>query len=379
MKIETFEMERMQSTWENVVDYDLSESGVFPVTLRELVEMGFDLDWALDTPLSYSQSNGTPELKEAIALMYPGATPENIEVTNGTSEANYLVPLSRLRDGDRFALEVPNYMQLWGVPRSIGADVDKFHLRPEDGWEPDFDELEQAITPATRMVYVSNPNNPTGAVLSTEAMEKIVERCEEVDAYLMADEVYLGAEIHRERTRSFWGMSDKVIVTSGLSKAFGIPGVRIGWIVGPEELVYDCWTQHDSLTICPNKLSDAIARTAVKEENRERLYTRGRRLLQENLAIISEWVDGLGEGFSLSSPDAGAMAFIKYPGDTPSVDLCKRVRKNQSTLIVPGAYLGMEGYIRIWFGAKADYLRAGLERIQTELREALLLAEAGAS
>jgi aspartate/methionine/tyrosine aminotransferase len=155
--------------------------------------------------------------------------------------------------------------------------------------------------------------------------------------------------------------------------------VRIGWIVGPEELVYDCWTQHDSLTICPNKLSDAIARTAVKEENRERLYTRGRRLLQENLAIISEWVDGLGEGFSLSSPDAGAMAFIKYPGDTPSVDLCKRVRKNQSTLIVPGAYLGMEGYIRIWFGAKADYLRAGLERIQTELREALLLAEAGAS
>jgi aspartate/methionine/tyrosine aminotransferase len=354
MKIETFEMERMQSTWENVVDYDLSESGVFPVTLRELVEMGFDLDWALDTPLSYSQSNGTPELKEAIARMYPGATPENIEVTNGTSEANFLVPLSRLRDGDRFALEVPNYMQLWGVPRSIGADVDKFHLRPEDGWEPDFDELERAITPATRMVYVSNPNNPTGAVLSTESMERIVERCEEVDAYLMADEVYLGAEIHRERTRSFWGMSEKVIVTSGLSKAFGIPGVRIGWIVGPEELVYDCWTQHDS-------------------------YTRGRELLQENLVIISEWVEGLGEGFSLSPPDAGAMAFIKFPGDTPSVDLCKRIRKNQSTLIVPGAYLGMEGYIRIWFGARADYLRAGLGRIETELRQALQLAAAGAT
>ncbi|MGB3564440.1 MAG: aminotransferase class I/II-fold pyridoxal phosphate-dependent enzyme, partial [Thermoanaerobaculia bacterium] len=179
MKIETFEMERMQSTWENVVDYDLSESGVFPVTLRELVEMGFDLDWALDTPLSYSQSNGTPELKEAIALMYPGAAAENIEVTNGTSEANFLVPMTQLREGDRFALEVPNYMQLWGVPRSFGAEIDKFHLRPEAGWEPDFDELEQAITPATKMVYISNPNNPTGAVLSTEAMEKIVQRCEE--------------------------------------------------------------------------------------------------------------------------------------------------------------------------------------------------------
>jgi aspartate/methionine/tyrosine aminotransferase len=379
MKIETFEMERMQSTWENVVDYDLSESGVFPVTLRELTEMGFDLDWALDTPLSYSQSNGTPELKQAIASMYPGATPENIEVTNGTSEANFLVPLTQLEEGDRFALEVPNYMQLWGVPRSFGAEIDKFHLRPEAGWEPDIDELERAVTPATKMVYVSNPNNPTGAVLSTAAMERIVERCEEVDAYLLADEVYLGAEIHRERTQSFWGMSDKVIVTSGLSKAFGIPGVRIGWIVGPEELIYECWTQHDSLTICPNKLSDAIARTAVEEKNRERLYSRGRQLLQENLAIISEWVEGLGEGFSLSAPDAGAMAFIKYPGDTPSIDLCKRIRKNQSTLIVPGKYLGLEGYIRIWFGAKADYLRAGLERIETELRQVLQPAAAGAS
>jgi aspartate/methionine/tyrosine aminotransferase len=379
MKIETFEMERMQSTWENVVDYDLSESGVFPVTLRELVDMGFDLDWALDTPLSYSQSNGTPELKNAIAQMYPGATADNIEVTNGTSEANYLVPLSQLRAGDRFALEVPNYMQLLGVPRSFGAEIDKFHLRPEAGWEPDFDELEQTITPATKMVYVSNPNNPTGRVLSVEAMERIVQRCEEVDAYLLADEVYLGAEIHRERTRSFWGMSDKVIVTSGLSKAFGIPGVRIGWIVGSAELVYECWTQHDSLTICPNKLSDAIARTAVEENNRERLYTRGRQLLQENLAIISDWVEGLGGGFLLSPPDAGAMAFIKYPGDVPSVDLCKRIRMNQSTLIVPGAYLGMEGYIRIWFGARRDYLEKGLERIGVELRQALNLAEIGAS
>ncbi|MGB6000509.1 MAG: aminotransferase, partial [Thermoanaerobaculia bacterium] len=140
-----------------------------------------------------------------------------------------------------------------------------------------------------------------------------------------------------------------------------------------------CWTQHDSLTICPNKLSDAIARTAVEAKNRERLYTRGRQLLQENLAIISEWVEGLGEGFLLSPPDAGAMAFIKYPGDIPSAELCKRIRKNRSTLIVPGAYLGMEGYIRIWFGARADYLRAGLERIETELRLALLPAKAGAS
>ncbi len=367
MKIEVFEMERMQSTWENVVEYDLSESGVLPVSLGELVEMGFDLDWALSTPLTYSQGNGTPELREALTKLYPGAGIDDIEVTNGTSEANFMVSLSLLKEADEFALEVPNYMQLWGVPRSLGAKVNKFHLRQDNDWEPDWEEFEQAVNPRTRLVYLSNPNNPTGSVLSRQAMERIVARCEEMEAYLIADEVYLGAEIHRERTPSFWGMSDRVIVTSGLSKAYGIPGVRIGWIVGPPEIVQECWTQHDSLTICPNKLSDAIARIAVEEENREALYSRGRALLQENLKITEDWVSGLGEGFSFRAPEAGAICFMRYPGDYPSVELCERIRDRQSTLIVPGSQLGMEGFLRIWLGARPEYLKEGLRRVQIEL------------
>src|SRR5919206_1055399 len=99
MRIETFEMERMQSTWENIVDYDMSESGVRPLTMRELVEMGFDLDAFLDQPLGYSQSNGTIALRERIAALYDGAHVEGIEVTNGTSEANYLIALSLIRAG----------------------------------------------------------------------------------------------------------------------------------------------------------------------------------------------------------------------------------------------------------------------------------------
>jgi len=367
MKIEVFEMERMQSTWENVVEYDLSESGVLPVSLGELVEMGFDLDWALHTPLTYSQGNGTPELREALARLYPGAGIDDIEVTNGTSEANFIVSLSLLNEGDEFALEVPNYMQLWGVPRSFGAKVNKFHLRQDNDWEPDWEEFEAAVNPRTRLVYMSNPNNPTGSVLSRQAMERIVARCEEMKAYLIADEVYLGAEIHRQRTPSFWGMSDRVIVTSGLSKAYGIPGVRIGWIVGPPEIVQECWTQHDSLTICPNKLSDAIARIAVEEKNREALYNRGRALLQENLKTIEDWVSGLGEGFSFRAPEAGAIFFLRYPGDYPSSELCERIRQRQNTLIVPGSQLGMEGYVRIWLGARPEYLREGLSRVRIEL------------
>jgi aspartate/methionine/tyrosine aminotransferase len=152
--IERFEMERMQSTWENIVDYDMSESGVRPLTLRELVDMGFDLDAFLDQPLGYSQSNGTIELRERLAAIYPGTTVDNIEVTNGTSEANYLIALSQLRPGDEVAMEVPNYMQMPGVARNLGAIVRTFRLREDTGWEPDWDEFERAVTKQTRLLYL---------------------------------------------------------------------------------------------------------------------------------------------------------------------------------------------------------------------------------
>src|SRR6266508_3223313 len=126
MRIETFEMERMQSTWENLVDYDMSESGVRPLTLRGLMAMGFDLESFMDEPLGYSQSNGTIELRERIAALYPGATADHVEVTNGTSEANYIIALSEVRAGDIVAMQVPNYMQMWGVARSVGAEVRTF-------------------------------------------------------------------------------------------------------------------------------------------------------------------------------------------------------------------------------------------------------------
>jgi len=371
MKIEPFEMERMQSTWENLVDYDLSESGILPLTLNDLVAMGLDVDALMDVPLGYSQSNGTPELKELLTKIYPGADHANIEVTNGTSEANYLLALSLIQPGDVFALEMPNYMQLRGLPRSLGAEVKPFRLRFEDDWEIDWDEFDAAVTPGTRIVYLSHPNNPTGKVISHDAMARIVRRCEEMDAWLVSDEVYLGAEIDRERTASFWGMSDRVIVTSGLSKAYGIPGLRIGWIVGPADVVAGCWTQHDYITIGPNKLSDVVARVAVKAENREKLYARTRGILRGNLPLMEAWVAGFGGALEFRPPDAGAIAMVKYHADIPSVELATRVRENRSVLIVPGAHLGLEGFLRIWMGGRPDYLEEGLRRVATELRKAL--------
>lgn len=368
MKIETFEMERMQSTWENLVDYDMSESGVRPLTLRELTAMGFDLESFLDVPLGYSQSNGTIELRERIADIYPGATVDHIEVTNGTSEANYLVALSQVQAGDVVAMQVPNYMQMWGVARSLGADVRTFTLRTERAWEPDWDEFERAVTPHTRLLYLSNPNNPTGSVLPDAAMRRIVDRCEQTGTWLLADEVYLGAEITAPRTRSFWGMRDRVIVTSGLSKAYGIPGVRIGWIVGPKPLVADCWSQHDYITIGPNKMSDRIARIAVETRNREHCYGRTGEILRHNLPIAREWAAAFGDRLQWTPPTAGAIALMKYASDTPSLAIAERVRVNQNTLIVPGTHVGIEGHLRIWLGGREDYLREGLRRIGAELK-----------
>jgi aspartate/methionine/tyrosine aminotransferase len=368
VKLEPFEMERMQSTWENLVELDMSESGVRPVSLREMAEMGLDLDSILAMPLGYSQSNGTIALRENLAAIYPGATADHIEVTNGTSEANYLLALALLREGDEVALEIPNYMQFGGLPRSCGARLRPFHLRMDADWEPDWEEFESAVNPTTRLVYLSNPNNPTGSVLSKEAMRRIVERCDAVGAYLLADEVYLGAEIHCPRTRSFWGMSERVIVTSGLSKAYGIPGVRIGWIVGPREVVAQCWSQHDYITIGPNKISDAVARIAVQAENREKLYARTRAILQHNLPLMREWVASFDGFLTFREPRAGALCLVRYRSTTLSYPLCERIRVNQSVLIVPGVHLGLEGFLRLWLGGKPEFMIEGLRRIGVELR-----------
>jgi len=367
MKIETFEMERMQSTWENVVEYDLSESGVHPVTLNELAQMGLDIEMLLRTPLGYSQSNGTIELREIIASYYPGAAIDHIEVTNGTSEANYIIAQALLNPGDESAFMIPNYMQLYGLGRSFGSAAHCFRLRYDKNWEPDWEEFEYGLTPKTKTVYVTNPNNPTGSVLSREAMQRIIAGIERVGAYLIADEVYQGAELDGKLTPSFWGMSDRVIITSGLSKAYGLPGVRIGWIVGPPELIAECWRRHDYITICPCKLSDYIARTALIPENRIKLNARTKQIIGTNKELYEKWLAELGGFLSYIPPKAGAMAFTRYNASLPSLELAERIRVNQNVLVVPGSQLGMEGFIRINIGMQQERFENALKRVKNEL------------
>jgi aspartate/methionine/tyrosine aminotransferase len=162
-------------------------------------------------------------------------------------------------------------------------------------------------------------------------------------------------------------MSDRVIVTSGLSKAYGIPGIRVGWMVGPRSIVDECWSQHDYLTIGPNKMSDRLARVAVEPQNRERCYTRTRAILMHNLPIAREWIARFGGRLTWREPQAGAIALVRYDADIESVDIAERVRVNRSTLIVPGSHVGLQGYLRIWLGGREEFLREGLRRIGSEL------------
>jgi aspartate/methionine/tyrosine aminotransferase len=242
MQIDKFEMMRMECVYENLVDYNLSESGILPIKLTELLNGEEAQDNFLNQELWYPESNGSPLLRERIAQFYPDCKPSNITVANGGSEVNFLSLWTLLEKGRRLALMLPNYMQAWGLGRAYSEGVDTFHLvlQEENGgkcWALEVDELRQVVTPKTNVILVTNPNNPTGAVLTEDEMEAVVEAARSVNAWIVADEIYRGAEIEGDTSPTFWGRYEKVVVTSGLSKAFALPGLRIGWVVAPEELI----------------------------------------------------------------------------------------------------------------------------------------------
>jgi len=378
MKLEYFEMERMQSTWENLVKYNLSESGVHPVSLRELIPDPRDLEEMLRLELGYGQSNGTIELRKRIAAMHPGASADNVLVTNGSSEANFIATWMLIEPGDEIITMLPNYMQIWGVARGFGAEARPFHLKEERGWAPDLDELDRAVSSKTRLIAVCNPNNPTGAVLSEADMDRIVEaarRAGSGGAWLLADEVYRGAERDGPNdsagqpveTPSFWGRYDKLIVTNGLSKAYGLPGLRIGWIVSTPEIAQKAWAYHDYTTIGPAMTSDLLARIALRPEIRPRLLDRTRNIIKTNYPILREWIDRHGGLFSVIDPKAGAIAYVRFNMQMESLDLVNRLREEKSVLIVPGAHFLMENFLRIGYGSNPDHLKAGLELIDSFL------------
>jgi len=369
VRIDPFDMERMQSTWENVVEINLSESGVHPMTLRELLREDDRMEAFLDSPAAYSQSNGTPELRSILADHYRGATPDQILVTCGSSEANFLATWRLVDKGDEVVLMLPNYMQIWGLVRGFGGKVRPLRLREDLGWQFDPEDLKASVTSKTRAIAICNPNNPTGAVMGHDQRRAVLDAAEDADAWLLSDEVYLGAEREGPRAESLWGDHEKTLISNGLSKAYGLPGLRIGWLVGPPKEIAALWSHHDYTTIGPTYASDRLAQIALERKRREEIFARTRGILRRNYPILAKWIDAHGALFSHVPPTAGAIAYLRYALKLNSTELANRLIREKSTLIVPGDHFGMDGYIRIGTGPPAEHLVAGLDRIDALLRE----------
>ncbi len=364
-----FVMERMMSKWENLVEYNLSESGVHPGKLGELGNPTL-LEELLATELNYPQANGTIELRERIAAHYPGAAPDNVLVTVGCIEANFIATHTLLSPGDEMVVMLPNYMQIWGIGHNHGYQVKTFHLQADKGWTPDLDELNAVVTDQTKLIAVCNPNNPTGRILTEPEMDAIVAAAERVGAWLTADEVYSGAEqLTDGQTPSFYGRYDKVLAMNSLSKAYGLPGLRVGWMVGPAETVDQAWARHEYTTISATMLGNKLAAYALSPKVRPRLIQRTRDYIRRGFPVLKEWLDSHPGVFELTPPEAAAIAFVRYNLDINSSELVDRLMKEKSVLIVPGDHFGLDHYLRISFGLPHDYLTAGLDRIHQLITE----------
>jgi aspartate/methionine/tyrosine aminotransferase len=255
-------------------------------------------------------------------------------------------------------------------------------LNNNRSWSIDIDALERVTTPRTKLIIICNPNNPTGARFDASDLDRIAGVAARHGSWLLADEIYCGAERDGRETPTIWGRYDRAIVTSGLSKAYGLPGLRIGWVVGPPAIVASLWSYHDYTTIAPGALSDALARHALEPARRARILARTRGILNSNFPIIAEWLDAHGDLLSYAPPDAGAIVYTRYHHPINSTELVTRLRQEKSVLIVPGDHFGMDGYLRVGFGDEPGYLRAGLDRVDEMLGEivdrGIRIAEKGA-
>jgi aspartate/methionine/tyrosine aminotransferase len=376
MQIQPFELERWQSVWENKVELNISESGVHPLTTSELVPDAATLQKILDVPQYYPQTNGSEELRSRIAELYPGAKAENILVTCGGSEANFIASWALLELGDEIVFMMPNYMQIAGLARAFGATVKPLWLREELQWGIDIDELPHLIGPKTRLIAICNPNNPTGSVLKKEERAAIVAEAEKVGAWIVADEVYRGAEFDGAMTASFWGGYDRVLCTAGLSKAFSLPGLRTGWVVGAPKMVERLWGYHDYTSIGPSMLTDRLASVALEPARRAWILNRTRETLLRNYPALQAWLKSHADSFSHVPPKAGAIAWAGLRRGQNSAQMAEQLREKKSVLLVAGEQLGMESFVRFGFGGDPEHLRKALARIDEWLQESLVRSHA---
>jgi len=366
MKFPSFDLERIQSIYENSVEINLTESGIEPLSLKELMNSE-EIEELLNFPLGYGYTQGSPLLRSRISDLYEGCDKNNVLVTSGSSEAIFLSAVLTVSEGDKVVMMTPNYLSFNGIAEALGAEVNYVPLIKKEKWKWDLETLDAMVGNKTKVISICNPNNPTGSVLSTNQMEKIIEIAQKVGAYLLVDEVYIGAELGLNETKSFIGLYEKTIITSGLSKSYSNPGLRIGWIVSDKGFAEEAWALKDYTTIASSSLSQHIAAKVLEPETILKLRSRTKTLLNKNLETFCDWILPYSNHLSFLKPEAGGFIFVEYDMNVNSTDLIHDLRTKEGVFIVPGDSFGMDKYFRIGLGHEPIGFKKGLELLSEGL------------
>src|SRR6476469_4882918 len=362
MSFQNFDLEYFQSQFERTVEINLADSSVKCANVSNLLA-GEDPGPLLELPLYYPEVNGTTVLRDRIAALYPNASAANVLVTVGAAQANWMACSTLLEQGDEVIVVSPGYRQVWGLAKNAGCRVKETHLRRTNDWRLNLDELESLATAKTKLISIVNPNNPTGSILTSEEMKRIVSLCQKTGAWLHADEVYRGTELTAEETPSFWGMYERAICVNSMSKAYGLAGLRIGWAVASPEMIEALWGRHEYAVIAAPGPGMRVAEIALQPAKRAALLERQKKLSREGHSLLETWVRAQEGRFSVSRAVATSIAFVGYNFDMPSAELADHIRTKASVLVAPGGYLGTENHLRITVGYEPEKIRTALERI----------------
>jgi len=366
MRIDPFGLERWFAEYEHEADIMLAESGI-----RSLDASRFDLDpGRIDYVIP---TNGDPDFRAAVGDRY-GRSADEVLFTCGTQEANFLAFLSLLGDesglgeteagsGTHAVVATPTYQALHAVPDAFG-EVTRVELEPPE-WELDSDAIAEAARDDTAVIVVNNPNNPTGRYHDEAAMRAVYDVAVERDAYLLCDEVYRLLAAEPQPPVASFGTHG--ISTTSLTKAYGLAGLRFGWIAGPESVVERAWRWKDYTTISPSLFGQHVAKQALGRRE-PRILEENRELAETNREVVADWLDRHDLGWH---DPVGVNGFVTIPDEFADAEaFCRTVVETESVVLAPGHLFGFPDRFRIGFGLPTDELTEGLERVSSVIESA---------
>ena len=364
MKIRPFDIEIWMNEFENHCVYNLAETCVASLTVEELLTMSGKTETVLadllPMKLTYGAIEGSDRLRNNICQLYDNQQPDNILVTHGAIGGNALVYQTLVNPGDHVISVLPTYQQHYSIPESLGATVDILPLRAENNFLPDLDELRNLMRADTKLIAVTNPNNPTGALMDEAFLKQVIEIAKQSDAYVFSDEVYRGTDQEGDGiTSSIVDLYDKGIATASMSKAFSLAGIRLGWIAAPEAFIHDVTIHRDYNTISVSMLDDYFACLAL--EAKEKILQRSRDITRGNLQILDDWIAGE-PLVSYVKPKSGTTILFRYDLDLTSRDFCVQLLQDTGVMLTPGSAMDMEGWIRVGYANDPEVLRQGLAK-----------------